>query len=196
MTSAAAVPVPVAMAMSPASAPIPLTQKKAAAVGEIAARRPTPAAAAAFAQAPTVQFRLDELAAASVLSPPGHAPITARHASLGPVEPPARRVSSPAPRDNLRRTPPPDGSRRLTPPSLRDSGRRPSLEALLPSGPDSRNQLRKILPPTRMTPSTAFDAVEADFFAREADLYKQDDVDSFDDLDRGAPRRPGAKKRR
>ena len=43
-----------------------------------------------------------------------------------------------------------------------------------------------------MTPSTAFDAVEADFFAREADLYKQEDVESFDDLDRGGTRRPGA----
>jgi hypothetical protein len=102
---------------------------------------------------------------------------------------------TPPPDGSLRRTPPPDGSRRMTP-SLRDSGRRPSLDALLPSGPDSKNKLRRILPPTRMTPSTAFDAVEADFFAREADLYKQDDVDSFDDLDRGAPRGPGAKKRR
>ncbi|HEY2731733.1 MAG TPA: response regulator [Polyangia bacterium] len=198
-------------------APIPLTQKKAAASGEIAARRstPTPAAAAAFAQAPTVQFKLDELASASVLAPAGHVPITARHATVAPAEPPVRRASPAAPRDNLRRTPPPDGSLRRTPPpdgslrrtpppdgsrrmtpSLRDSGRRPSLDALLPSGPDSKNKLRRILPPTRMTPSTAFDAVEADFFAREADLYKQDDVDSFDDLDRGAPRGPGAKKRR
>jgi CheY-like chemotaxis protein len=219
---------PVARATTPAG-PIPLTQKKATSSGEIAARRPTPtpAAAVAFAQAPTVQFRLDELASASVLAPAGHAPITARHATVAPAEPPVRRASAAVPRDNLRRTPPPDGSlrrtpppdgslrrtpppdgslrrtpppdgsRRMTPPSsLRDSGRRPSLEALLPTVPDSKNKLRKILPQTRMTPSTAFDAVEADFFAREADLYKQDDVDSFDDLDRGAPRRPGAKKRR
>jgi len=214
--SSSSASVPVSRATTPV-APIPLTQKKAAASGEIAARRstPTPAAAAAFAQAPTVQFKLDELASASVLAPVVHPPITARHATLGPAEPPVRRSSAAVPRDNLRRTPPPDGSlrrtpppdgslrrtpppdgsRRVTPPSLRDSGRRPSLDALMPSGPDSKNKLRRILPPTRMTPSTAFDAVEADFFAREADLYKQDDVDSFDDLDRGAPRRPGAKKR-
>jgi hypothetical protein len=47
-----------------------------------------------------------------------------------------------------------------------------------------------VLPQTRLTPSTAFDAVEADFFAREADLYKHEKVESFDDLDRGGPYRP------
>jgi len=36
-----------------------------------------------------------------------------------------------------------------------------------------------------VTPAAAFDAVEADFFAREADLYKRDAVDTFDDLDPG-----------
>jgi CheY-like chemotaxis protein len=181
------------------SAPIPLTHKKSAAVGEIAARqqRPTPAAVAALAQAPTVQFKLDELAPAAPMGPMGPAPITARHQTLSPpapAEPPVRRAPTPAQRDVLRRTPPPDGARRTPPPSLRDSGKRPSLEALLPSGPDSKNKLRKILAPSHITPSTAFDAVEADFFAREADLYKHEKVESFDDLDRGA-RRPGAKKR-
>lgn len=60
----------------------------------------------------------------------------------------------------------------------------------------------------RLTPSSAFNALEADFFAREADLYKEDEVESFDDLDKktdpdllakhggrgGGPR--GGKKRR
>ena len=36
----------------------------------------------------------------------------------------------------------------------------------------------------RMTPSSTFDALEADFFAREADLYKDEKVESFSDLDR------------
>ena len=34
-----------------------------------------------------------------------------------------------------------------------------------------------------LTPAAAFDAVEADFFAREADLYKREAVETFDDLD-------------
>jgi CheY-like chemotaxis protein len=185
--------------------PIPLTQKKIAAAGELAARQPEAAAAAALAQAPTVQFKLDGLPPASPLGPTGAPPVTARHHALNApapmaAEPPARRDdlrrtppppgSRRTPPDGLRRTPPPDGSRRTPPPSLRDSGKRPSLDALMSSGPDSKNKLRKILPSTRMTPSTAFDALEADFFAREADLYKQEDVESFDDLDRGS-RRPG-----
>jgi CheY-like chemotaxis protein len=41
-------------------------------------------------------------------------------------------------------------------------------------------------------PSGEFNALEADFFAREADLYKHDKAESFDDLDRGPGRRgPG-----
>jgi CheY-like chemotaxis protein len=200
-----------------AQAPIPLTQKKNASVGgEIAARvrAGTPAAMQALAQAPTVQFKLDEMPPAAPMGPMGHqhAPITAKHPTLGGASmaaapEPARR-ETPAPRDGvrrtpppeLRRTPPPDGARRTPPPSLRDSGKRPSLDAMLPaSGPDTKNKLRKVLPQTRLTPSTAFDAVEADFFAREADLYKQEDVESFDDLDRGGTYRPGtrpAKKKR
>ena len=209
--TAAPSPPPAAVPMA-AAAPIPLTHKKASTAGEISTARkslPTPAAVAALAQAPTVQFKLDDLPPASSLAPASMPLITARHPTLAPTEPPVRRLVTPAPRDNLRRTPPPDslrrtpppdslrrtpppdGARRTPSPSLRDSGRRPSLDALLPSGPDSKNKLRKILPATRMTPSTAFDAVEADFFAREADLYKHEAVESFDDLDRGGVRRPG-----
>jgi CheY-like chemotaxis protein len=212
---------PVARAETPVG-PIPLTHKKGAAAGELGGRKaqPTPAALAALAQAPTVQFNLGDLPAAAPMGPTGRAPITARNPTLAAAraaapssEPPAARAASPAPRDNLRRTPPPDGmrrtpppenlrrtpppdgARRTPPPSLRESGKRPSLDAL--TGPDTKNKLRKILPQTRLTPSTAFDAVEADFFAREADLYKQEDVETFDDLDRGGPRRPaGSGKRR
>ncbi len=39
----------------------------------------------------------------------------------------------------------------------------------------------------RRGPSTEFDAIEADFFARESDLYKTE-IDTFDDLDRGRRR--------
>ena len=36
------------------------------------------------------------------------------------------------------------------------------------------------------TPSNGFSAVEADFFNREADLYKGDSPETFDDLDAGS----------
>ncbi|HSZ84157.1 MAG TPA: hypothetical protein VLA14_17855, partial [Polyangia bacterium] len=200
---AAAAPI---VAPSPPSAPIPLTHKKSTTFGEMTARKApgTPAALAALAQAPTVQFKLDDLPPAAPMGPAGLPPITARHIATQP-EPPVRRAPTPVPTrennlrrtpppDSLRRTPPPDGARRTPSPSLRDSGKRPSLDAMLPSGPDSKAKLRKILPATRLTPSTAFDAVEADFFAREADLYKHEKVESFDDLDRG--KRPGGGKKR
>jgi hypothetical protein len=37
------------------------------------------------------------------------------------------------------------------------------------------------------SPSDSFSLVEADFFEREADLYKRESVESFDDLDRSGP---------
>ena len=44
---------------------------------------------------------------------------------------------------------------------------------------------------TGRSPSNGFNDVEADFFDREADLYKKESVESFDDLDRKAgSRRP------
>jgi hypothetical protein len=47
-------------------------------------------------------------------------------------------------------------------------------------------------PPRAARPSGEFNALEADFFAREADLYKHDKPESFDDLERG----PGGPRRR
>lgn len=42
------------------------------------------------------------------------------------------------------------------------------------------------------TPSNSFNAVEADFFDREADLYKKESAETFDDLEgTGGTRRPG-----
>jgi hypothetical protein len=173
------------------SAPILLTQKKpAAAAGEISARRiaPTPAALSALGDAPTVQVRLDSLPPAASLFPAGAPPVTAR--GLTPIassEPPRRSATPAMARDSLRKTPAP--GKTPAPASPRDNVAGPSLDALLPTGPDSKAKLKKVLGATRLTPSTAFDAVEADFFAREADLYKREDVDSFDDLDRGRPKR-------
>jgi ActR/RegA family two-component response regulator len=39
-----------------------------------------------------------------------------------------------------------------------------------------------------LRPSSEFDALERDFFAREADLYKQEHPETFDDLDHGRPK--------
>jgi hypothetical protein len=43
--------------------------------------------------------------------------------------------------------------------------------------------------------ANSFDDVEADFFAREADLYKREAVETFDDLDSPLGRTPGNKSR-
>jgi CheY-like chemotaxis protein len=185
-----------------AAAPIPLTVKKHpgsdahSTVGELAPRQQlgTPAAVAVLADAATVQVKLDSLPPAAPMGSLEPHPITARHPTIAPAPPPVRLTPTPAARDGVRKTPPP--SLKTPPPSLRDSGRRQSLDSL---PPDSRAKLKKVLAPARITPSTAFDAVEADFFAREADLYKHEEIDSFDDLDRNNPNRParpGTKKRR
>lgn len=53
--------------------------------------------------------------------------------------------------------------------------------------------------PQTRRPSGEFNALEADFFAREADLYKQDKAETFDDLEHGqgqARRPPGPPPRR
>jgi hypothetical protein len=42
------------------------------------------------------------------------------------------------------------------------------------------------------TPSTGFSAMEADFFEREADLYKRESVETFDDLEGGPGRQRGS----
>jgi hypothetical protein len=45
--------------------------------------------------------------------------------------------------------------------------------------------------------SSSFNAVEADFFEREADLYKGEAAETFDDLDgAGAPPRPRTTRKR
>lgn len=48
---------------------------------------------------------------------------------------------------------------------------------------EAKAKLRRSNP--SLTPTSAFDAIESDFFAREADLYKKEEVDKFDDLERG-----------
>jgi CheY-like chemotaxis protein len=68
--------------------------------------------------------------------------------------------------------------------ALERKPRTPTPIPLLPA--EAKALLHEVTAP-RLTPSTAFDAVEADFFAREADLYKGEKVETFDDLDAGVP---------
>jgi len=159
---------PVGTPAQPA-APIQLTAKKstsgAFASGEIpaAARRPTPAAATvrSLAVAPSVEVALD---------PP-------------PVLPPVAPVDAPPPRGRSgsgRQAPLNDGA---PPPRARPaSGRQAPLETPAKGEPTPRP--RRTTGPSSQNAADAFDAIEADFFAREADLYRREAVESFDDLDR------------
>jgi hypothetical protein len=52
-------------------------------------------------------------------------------------------------------------------------------------------KLKKV-PGPRLTPTSAFNALEADFFAREADLYNQT-VETFEDLEHGGGTDPNLK---
>jgi ActR/RegA family two-component response regulator len=79
-----------------------------------------------------------------------------------------------------------------------DSGR----HAMLDNGPSPRIELtprpRRITGGTSGGAPDAFDAIEADFFAREADLYKREALETFDDLDPvgGLPRAPSPRTRK
>jgi hypothetical protein len=64
-----------------------------------------------------------------------------------------------------------------------------------PRPPEPRPRASRPPSGPHLTHASAFDDVEADFFAREADLYKREAVDSFDDLD-PVSALPASKKRR
>ncbi len=84
---------------------------------------------------------------------------------------------------------PPPVTARIAPPSviIAPMTPQPSLIQAAPSpAPPVESQPKR---PAR-SPSDSFSVVEADFFEREADLYKRDSVESFDDLD-GASRPNG-----
>ncbi len=53
----------------------------------------------------------------------------------------------------------------------------------------SRPTVPEVKRPTGKRPSAEFSALEADFFARESELYKEEKPESFDDLDRKGQRR-------
>ncbi len=168
---------------APVPAPIPLVAKKPplgpnrVTSGEMAvgARRPTPAAVSRLSPVPSVQ-------------------VAAEAAPQLPLTPPTARVR---PGSGRHATMDADGSRGRAPSSRQaalegDSGSRGRSgsgrhaiadEALLRAEHAGARAARRVS--GQATPSAAdtFDAIEADFFAREADLYKREAIESFDDLD-------------
>ncbi len=178
-------------APAPAPAPIQLTAKKstggAFASGEIpvAARRPTPAAATvhSLAVAPSVQVALDPpppvlAPVAPVEAPPRARRGSDRHAPMETEAPPPARAKSASGRQATLDDAAP------VPRSRPASGRHAPLEPTAKAEPTPRP--RRITGQPSPTAADAFDAIEADFFAREADLYRREAVETFDDLDRDA----------
>jgi hypothetical protein len=183
---------------TPAPAPIPLTHKKVpsgdvmAAKGELDAvageippvrPRPTPGALASMALEPTVQVKVDptdgaplELPPVRQLDPQPELP-PVRQADLQPELPPVRQVDPQPELPPVQQANPPAEMPEPAPPIAAPPMRRktPTPSPVVRAG--------KTPIPARVTPAAAFDAVEADFFAREADLYKRETVETFDDLD-------------
>lgn len=156
-------------AAKPAPAPIPLVTRKspsgAVAAGEIrsprvtqpTAARPSPAAR----REPSVQIKIDApTLSLDVRVPTGAFPMTDGPSAPAPIAEPAPQAA-PAPH------PAP-------------------LSARQPAAPIRLKKVTKT--PSAGAPAaaaTAFNALEADFFAREADLYKDQGPDTFDDLEHG-----------
>jgi hypothetical protein len=212
----------------PTPAPIPLTHKKLpsgaisakgeadTAAGEIppVKKRPTPGPATSLALEPTVQVKLNpdgtpvEMPPARRMTPTPAPTLAASFAALSeppPAELPLPRevlpeaLSEPPPRQIVPSEPPPREAPPAELPPLRE--RLPDVLTEPPPREASRPVARagKTPIPSRVTPAAAFNAVEADFFAREADLYKRETVETFDDLDSGGghePRTPSPKSRR
>jgi DNA-binding response OmpR family regulator len=195
-----------------------------AAAGEIAARRrPSPAHVANVGEAPTVQVRLDATgmpigpitsAASAALADP--APLSAPSAADAPPGAPIPLVNHKTPVPGRARSetglrgsggdaPPqrrPSSAARLQ--ALEDgrsprgaSGGQVSLDkAHAQNGQHSLELPMRARRGSGASPSSeTFDPVEADFFAREADLYKREPIETFDDLD-PMPGIPSNKSRR
>ncbi|HET6147365.1 MAG TPA: DUF4388 domain-containing protein [Polyangia bacterium] len=148
-----------------APAPIPLVTRKspsgAFAAGEIRAPRavqPPPARSAPAARQPSVEIRRDTpTLSLDVRVPTGAFPMT--DSSTAPA-PAAASAPVPAP-GPAAPNPAPISARELAAPIRPKKSRGPATTA----------------------PATAFSALEADFFAREADLYKDQGPDTFEDLE-------------
>jgi CheY-like chemotaxis protein len=147
-----------------------------------------PLAAAPAAAAPSV-----------IVAPPAAAPAAALPSVI--VAPPAAAASPTVPGGG---SPAPAARPSAAHPSPSVSPSSPSSPSSPPSSPTppAGAKPNDAHPPARRRTPTPipFNALESDFFAREADLYKREKVDSFDDLE-SAPRpgsngRPGPARKR
>ncbi len=145
-----------------------------------------PSPLAVLASPPPVTA-LDSAPAVIVLDTPP--PARAADALTLPVLAPAQEiVDAPPPVQQVIDLRPPAQEILDVPPPARETlvvDAPPPARARSGSGPRGTVGGRRTTPAPRLTPSAAFDAVEADFFAREADLYKRESVETFDDLDQG-----------
>jgi ActR/RegA family two-component response regulator len=133
-----------------------------------------------------------------------------RHAPLGDAPPPRAGRTGSGRYAPLGYAPPPQADRSGSgrhaplgdaPPPRADRGGS-GRHAVLDGGPSPRPELtprpHRITGGAQGSAPDAFDAIEADFFAREADLYKREALETFDDLDPvgGLPRSPGQRPRK
>jgi ActR/RegA family two-component response regulator len=174
-------PAPVAAAPS---SPIQLTNRKTATVsGEISAPRRHETPPAALAVAPTIQVKLAP--DGTPLSEPKAPAVAPTPAPLIPAEqmliPPEPRLSREPLMPPEPTAPPPQ---KKTPIPLRVRGGK--------TGPRELTPVPRVRPPSG--PHSTFDEIEADFFAREADLYKREAVETFEDLDRPLGNTPARKR--
>jgi hypothetical protein len=173
---------------------------------------------------PTVQVKLDAtgmplpaplqpVAAApvTVLNAPRATPIQLRtradHAARSELDntpPPVRSRPPSGPHAKLERTPPPRAARPsagqpvLRPVSGHHHVAKPTTGPHAVAKPPSGQHATTKPPSGPHLTTNAFDEVEADFFAREADLYKREAVETFDDLDHPLgtrPNKPRSRKR-
>jgi hypothetical protein len=144
-----------------APAPIPLTHKKVPSGDVLTAKGELDAVAG---EIPPVKHRPSDAATTFALEPTVQVKVDTDGT---PLElPPVRPAPAPTP-----------AQAEIAPPVAAPPMRR---KTPTPSPALVRN---KTPIPSRVTPAAAFDAVEADFFAREADLYKRETIETFDDLD-------------
>jgi DNA-binding response OmpR family regulator len=99
-----------------------------------------------------------------------------RHAPLEEAPPPKAERGGSGRHAPLEEAPPPKAERG-------GSGRHASLEEAPPPKVELTSRPRRITGGVPGSAPDAFDAIEADFFAREADLYKREALETFDDLD-------------
>jgi hypothetical protein len=144
---------------------------------------------------PTVQVQLDAhgvpLPAASPLAPPIQAPVTVLPPrGQTPIQ--LRTRVDQAARSRLDSTPPPVLKKPPSGPHARlEHTPQPRLRPT--TGQHAKAATGQHLKPATGQHHAAnpFDDVEADFVAREADLYKREAVETFDDLDHPLGTKPG-----